>query len=211
MSKQNNSVTNDIEIRNLSITELRVDQDTDKNPVIKGYAAVFNKLSEDLGGFREQVAPGAFKNTIAKDDIRALFNHDSNYVLGRTTNGTLRLSEDEKGLAVEIDPPNAQWSRDLQESIRRGDISQMSFGFMAIKDEWKNEQGEMPIRTLVENWLRDVAPVTFPAYTQTSVKVRDYLTALSESELVDQGASEKGRVDSLVIDKRILNITEKLI
>ena len=177
-----NSLNSDIELRNFTITELRVDQGENKKPAIKGYAAVFNKLSEDLGGFREQVAPGAFKNTIAKDDIRALFNHDPNYVLGRTKNGTLKLTEDDKGLAIEIEPPDTQWARDLQESIRRGDISQMSFGFIALKDEWKEEKGKTPVRTLIENWLRDVSPVTFPAYPQTSVKVRDYLSALSESE-----------------------------
>jgi uncharacterized protein len=202
---------NELELRTFDVTELRVDQNTDKKPVIKGYAAVFNRLSEDLGGFREQVAPGAFKKTIATDDIRALFNHDSNYVLGRTKSGTLRLIEDDKGLAIEIDPPDTQWSRDLQESIRRGDITQMSFGFRAIKDEWKNEQGQTPVRTLVENWLRDVSPVTFPAYPQTSVKVRDYLNALAESkeELDGQDALNKRHVDRLG-RMRKLEIAERI-
>lgn len=201
----------DLELRTFDITELRVDQNENQKPIIKGYAAVFNVLSEDLGGFQEQVAPGAFKNTIAKDDIRALFNHDPNYVLGRTKNRTLRLAEDEKGLAIEIDPPDTQWSRDLQESIKRGDITQMSFGFRAIKDEWKQEDKKMPIRTLIENWLRDVSPVTFPAYPQTSVKVRDYLNALSKSgeELDGQGAPEEGHIGRLE-RKRKLDIAERI-
>ncbi len=200
----------DIELRTFDITELRVDQGENQKPIIKGYAAVFNVLSEDLGGFREQVAPGAFKDTIARDDIRALFNHDPNYVLGRTKNRTLRLVEDEKGLAIEIDPPDTQWSRDLQESIKRGDITQMSFGFRAVRDEWKQEEKKTPIRTLIENWLRDVSPVTFPAYPQTSVKVRDYLNALStsEKELDGQDAPEKGSVDRLG-RRRKLDIAER--
>jgi uncharacterized protein len=200
----------DIELRTFDITELRVDQGENQKPVIKGYAAVFNVLSEDLGGFRERVAPGAFKDTIAHDDIRALFNHDPNYVLGRTKNRTLRLVEDERGLAIEIDPPDTQWSRDLQESIKRGDITQMSFGFKAIKDEWSQADKKMPIRTLIENWLRDVSPVTFPAYPQTSVKVRDYLNALSKPEEKPdgQGAPEEGYVGRLAIRRRIQDKAE---
>jgi HK97 family phage prohead protease len=201
----------DIELRTFDVIELRIDQGENQKPVIKGYAAVFNQLSEDLGGFREQVAPGAFKDTIARDDIRALFNHDPNYVLGRTKNRTLRLIEDEKGLAIEIDPPDTQWSRDLQESIRRGDITQMSFGFRAVKDEWSQADKKMPIRTLIENWLRDVSPVTFPAYPQTSVKVRDYLNALStsEKELDGQDAPEEGHTGRLE-RKRKLDIAERI-
>jgi len=208
---QLNSIPDDIEVRTFMVSELRIDQGENKKPIIKGYASVFNQLSEDLGGFREQVAPGAFTNTIANDDIRALFNHDPNYVLGRTKNGTLRLTEDEKGLAIEIDPPNTQWSRDLQESIGRGDISQMSFGFRAIREKWKQEEKKMPIRTLIENWLRDVSPVTFPAYPQTSVKVRDYLNALSKSEkeLDGQSAPKEGYAGRLE-RKRKLDIAERI-
>lgn len=181
-AEDKDSMNSEIEVRNFDIIEMRVEKGEDDKPSIKGYAAVFNKLSEDLGGFREQIAPGAFKNTIGKDDIRALWNHDPNYVLGRNKSGTLKLEEDDRGLLIKIDPPDAQWARDLMKSIERGDITQMSFGFRAIKDEWKNESGKMPIRTLLENWLRDISPVTFPAYPQTSVKVRDYLNALDEAE-----------------------------
>jgi HK97 family phage prohead protease len=199
------SIQEDIELRTFDITELRIEEDEKQKPIIRGYASVFNQLSEDIGGFREKVAPGAFKKTIAKDDIRALFNHDPNYVLGRTKNKTLRLAEDEKGLAIEIDPPDTQWARDLMESIRREDITQMSFGFRALKDKWEQIADQLPIRTLIENWLRDISPVTFPAYPQTSVKVRDYLKALSESEsepLDGHSASEEGQDGRLEIEKR---------
>jgi len=146
----------------------------DKKKKIVGYAARFDKLSEDLGGFRERVKPGAFTKTIKEADIRALFNHDPNYVLGRNKAGTLVLEEDEKGLKISIDPPDTQWARDLLLSIERGDINQMSFGFRTIKDTWIQQENKETIRELNELKLYDVSPVTYPAYTQTSVAVRKY-------------------------------------
>ena len=148
--------------------ELRVSDDKKK---IRGYAAVFNQWSEDLGGFREKIRPGAFSKTIKEADVRALFNHDPNYVLGRNKAGTLRLMEDDKGLEIEVDPPETQWARDLLISIDRGDINQMSFGFSTVKDEWGGDKGEAT-RELVEVKLFDVSPVTYPAYPQTVVGVR---------------------------------------
>jgi len=142
-----------------------------EQPKIVGYAAVFNQLSEDLGGFREKIAPGAFRKTIQEADIRALWNHDSNYVLGRNKSGTLKLEEDNHGLRIEITPPNTTWARDLITSIKRGDVDQMSFGFRAIKDRWEVDDGQN-IRTLLEVSLFDVSPVTYPAYSQTAVSTR---------------------------------------
>ena len=168
----------EIERRNVPLSEFRLTED--KQPKIIGHAAMFDQLSEPLFDFREKIAPGAFAKSIKKDDIRALFNHDANYPLGRNKAGTLKLKEDDQGLAIEIDPPQTQWARDLQESIRRGDISQMSFGFTVVKDEWEHNKGKESIRTLKEVKLYDVSPVTFPAYQQTSVKVRDYINALKE-------------------------------
>lgn len=189
----------DIELRSVDQAELRVEEREDKQPVIKGYAIVYNKLSEDLGGFREQVAPGACTRAIKEDDIRAAFNHDSNYILGRNKAGTLKLSEDDKGVMFEINPlPDTQWCRDLQVSINRGDINQCSFKFSVIKDAWEDKK--MPVRTLQDVRLFDVSIVTYPAYPQTSVKVRDYINALSNPD--DQDALERGRIDSLEIYKQ---------
>jgi len=158
------------------MAEMRVEGDEDERPKIVGHAAVFNELSEPLWGFRERILPGAFKEAIKQDDVRALWNHDPNYVLGRNKAGTLRLAEDDRGLAVEIDPPDTQWARDLLVSIRRGDVNQMSFAFTVVDEEFSKENGEN-IRILKKVRLHDVSVVTFPAYPQTDVQVRSILQA----------------------------------
>ena len=108
--------------------EIREDNETrDGFTVLSGHAALFNTMSEDLGGFIEVIRPGAFAKTIAESDVRAHWNHERKYVLGRTKPGTLRLREDEIGLAFEIDLPDTRWAQDLAISIKRGDIDQMSF------------------------------------------------------------------------------------
>lgn len=161
------------ERRSFALVELRVERDDDDEAVkITGHAAVFNKLSEDLGGFREKIAPGAFKDALDAD-VRALWNHDRSVVLGRTKSGTLRLKEDKVGLQVEIDPPDTQAARDLITLMERGDVDQMSFGFRTVDDVWEKVDGEN-IRTLKKVELIDVSPVTFPAYPQTDVAVRGF-------------------------------------
>ena len=154
--------------------ELRVERREDGPPKIRGHAAVFNSLSEDLGGFREQIAPGAFADAVKTDDVRALWNHNPDFVLGRNRSKTLRLSEDTKGLSIEIDPPDTQFARDLLVSIERGDVSQMSFAFSvrANGQNWGKDDDGKVVRTLTNVRLYDVSPVTFPAYTQTDVAVR---------------------------------------
>ena len=164
---------NELERRALEAVELRAESpgNDDEMPALVGHAAVFDRLSEDLGGFRERVAPGAFAVTLAEDDIRALINHRDEYVLGRNRAGTLRLAEDDEGLSVRIEPPETSYARDLVASIERGDISGMSIGFRTITDEWRLEDGE-PVRTLKAVRLYDVSPVTFPAYAATDVALR---------------------------------------
>ncbi|QPM89374.1 HK97 family phage prohead protease [Pseudooceanicola algae] len=150
--------------------ELRADDGDDAPQVLVGYAAMFNELSEDLGGFREQIAPGAFAKSLG-GDVRALFNHDPNLVLGRTKSKTLSISEDQRGLRVEITLPNTSAARDLLENMRVGNVDQMSFGFRTIADEWNEVDGKL-VRTLLEVRLLDVSPVTFPAYPQTEIAKR---------------------------------------
>ena len=136
---------------------------------ISGYAAVWNQPSEDLGGFVEYVMPGAFTDSIQNDDVRALFNHDNNKVLGRSKNGTLKMVEDSLGLHFEVVPPEVSWVKDLAESMRRGDINQCSFGFKTLRDSWSRDHA---IRHLEKAKLSDVSVVTQPAYPQTSATVQ---------------------------------------
>ena len=137
-----------------------------------GYAARFNTLSQNLGGFVESVEPTAFNQTIKEADIRALFNHDVNQVLGRLASDTLRLTVDEIGLRYEIDMPDTALGRDLTVLMARGDINGSSFGFRVIDDAWGETTDGFPQRSLKQVALRDVGPVTFPAYTSSDVALR---------------------------------------
>lgn len=155
-------------------------------PQIVGYAAVFNQWSNDLGGFVERILPGAFMETIEADDIRALWNHDPNMVLGRTKNGTLALAEDDHGLAFVIEPPATQWAADALTTIRRGDVDQMSFGF-AVRpngDSWATVDG-LARRELLNVRLMDISPVTFPAYPQTSAEARSIVEKMATGPAED--------------------------
>lgn len=166
----------DIERRAFAIEGLRIERRADgAAPMLAGHAAVFNQLSENLGGFREQIAPGAFADAIATDDVRALFNHDPNFVLGRSVSKTLRMAEDARGLAIEIDLPDSATVRDMVViPIERGDISGMSFAFRVRPngEQWAEDEDGNTVRTLTSLKLFDVSPVVFPAYPQTDVAVR---------------------------------------
>jgi len=164
------------ETRSFALDEVRVEPGADGiGQRIIGHAAVFDLLSEDLGGFREKISPGAFAEVISTDDVRALFNHDDNMLLGRNKANTLSLAEDEKGLRSVIDLPDTQLARDLAVLMARGDVNQMSFAFEISKDgqDWE-KTGDGPwIRTIKKiKRLWDVSVVTFPAYPQTDAAVR---------------------------------------
>lgn len=146
-----------------------------KLPMIRGHAAVFGVMSEVMWGFREVIAPGAFKEAIEQDDVRCLFNHNPDHILGRNRAKpvpTLRLSEDATGLMIECDPPDTQRARDLIVSIERGDVSQQSFAFRVIDQKWETVD-EVDIRTIIKAKLYDVSPVTYPAYPETDVSARE--------------------------------------
>jgi uncharacterized protein len=174
----------------------------DGNKVLTGYAARFNQRSEPLGGFVEEIAPGAFANVLAQD-VRALFNHDPSKVLGRTTNGTLRLAEDQYGLRYDIDLPDTPTGAEVYELVRRGDVSQSSFTFdvdVADKTAYTWQRGaatELPLRIVRKvRKLYDIAPVTMPAYPQTSVQARD-LASLGMPEEDDAPTRDD---DTVVLD-----------
>jgi hypothetical protein len=177
-------------------------------PKIVGHCAVFNSLSEDLGGWREQIAPGAFSGAIAEpDDVRALFNHDEDYVLGRNLSGTLKLSEDGTGLFMEVDPPDATWARDLIVSIQRGDISGQSFSFRCENDTWEKMPDGTILRTLLEVELFDVGPVTYPAYRAATVGVRSLSDYAGAAALLKGDTAEADLTDLLTRRTRLREIS----
>lgn len=146
----------------------------DNKVVVEGYAYKFRRLSQNLGGFREQIIEGAGAEALGTDDIRALVNHDPNLILARNTAGTLRLSEDSTGLLYEIDADLRQsYARDLMVALERGDVTQSSFVFRVTQDgeSWSLDDDEFPLRSITKMSLFDVSPVTYPAYTDTEVKV----------------------------------------
>jgi HK97 family phage prohead protease len=145
---------------------------------IVGHAAVFDQLSEDLGGFREMVKPLSFLAALAISDCRSLWNHNPDFVLGRQSSGTLLVSEDDRGLAMDCTPPDTQLIRDMVLTpMRRGDVNQASFGFWVDKDEWSTMPDGSLLRTILAfRELFDVSPVTFPAYPQTRLEARAVLT-----------------------------------
>lgn len=156
--------------RRAAPTEIALREADGQAPHIVGHAAVFNEMSEDLFGFRERIAPGAFTKALG-NDVRALVNHDPNRVLGRTKSRTLTLQEDQKGLLVDILPPDTEEVRSLLISMRRGDVSGMSFAFATRRDNWEMIDGQV-VRTLIDVDLIDVSVVTFPAYPQAEAALR---------------------------------------
>lgn len=166
-----------IETRVCPDCELRIAGDDDV-PRITGYAAVFDKWSPDYGGFREIVRPGAFKDTLAssKSDVRGLFNHDPNLVLGRQKADTMTLEEDAKGLRFDIPAGDTTAALDVVKMIRRKDVTGASFSFTVRKkgDLWEYDDtgGGMVERELLAVDLYDVGPVTFPFYPTTKVAAR---------------------------------------
>jgi len=197
------------------ITEVRK---TDGEPTkIGGYAAVFNKLSDDLGGFREKIDPGFFSDVLG-DDVRALFNHDDNMVLGRTKNDTLTLEEDGKGLKVEITPPDTTYARDLLTLIDRGDVNQMSFQWVTAIDEWDETDLKKVIRTLKKaKSLWDVSPVTFPAYPQTKAGLRsakqmyiEHIEELLEHNSMKKEKDSKDQGYIAVLERKLILLEKEI-
>lgn len=155
--------------------EARVDGKGTKS--IGGYASVFNRQSKNLGGFVESVDPAAFNKSMGDGwpDVLARYNHDDLMLLGTTAGSTLRLTVDGTGLDYRVTPPTAM--AQVVEWVERGDVQRSSFAFRTIEDEWSvNDQG-FPQRTLLSVQLVDVAPVTTPAYTDTTAALRSLAAA----------------------------------
>ena len=147
--------------------------------IVSGYAATFGTETNIAGMFREVVAPGAFRSAIGRDDVVFVLNH-SGLPLARTSSGTLHLTEDSRGLKIDtsLDPEDPDVQA-LVPKVRRGDLSAMSFKFIATRQEW-DESGDIPLRTLYEVELLDVSIVNRPAYPGTEVGLRSLAEFRSE-------------------------------
>ena len=190
--------------------ELKADDETGEQKIV-GYGAVFESRSENLGGFTEVIEKGAF-DEVLKNDVRALFNHDPNFVLGRSMAGTLRLSVDDVGLRYEIDAPQTQTVRDLVlEPMARGDITGSSFGFSVEEDSWSESEDGAITRSIQKiGRLVDVSPVTYPAYPETDVALRS-LNKYQESSVENKAeGKEDGCEECRAKDARIARLSESL-
>jgi len=164
--------TDGVERRIAGSVEVREDGEKQPSKLV-GYAALFDKPTELFPGLTERVAPGAFTRTLEEGaDVRALVDHDPSKIIGRTKSGTLALQENRKGLKVAIDAADTQAGRDILESVARGDVDQMSFGFRVVKESWEDLKDGSSVRTLEDVDLFDVSAVTFPAYPDTKIAAR---------------------------------------
>tara|TARA_R110002020_G_scaffold460224_1_gene678632 strand:+ start:454 stop:1071 length:618 start_codon:yes stop_codon:yes gene_type:complete len=195
--KYNNSME-----KRLFNIETRMEEGETMNVV--GHASVYNTMSEDLGGFREIIAPGAFDDVL-ENDVRALINHDGNLILARTTSGTLKLSTDEKGLKYEFDMPETSYGKDLAISMKRGDVTQSSFAFTVENDNWETKDG-MDVRTITKvKRLFDVSPVTYPAYPDA-----DDLVIAKRSLSVYKEKQERLKEEKDLVKRSLLNLNIEL-
>ena len=178
--------------RVLEGSSISVRQEGSDPETLYGYAAKWDEETVIMGWYREVIRRGAFKQSVAEDDVRALNQHDSRQVVARTGNGSLSLREDGVGLAFEMQPnPDATAGRDLLALVGRGDVDKMSFGFNPRADGEKRVEGEpddkLPLYELLDVRLWEISPVTWPAYDGTSVSMR--ALALADSDRIARGRS----------------------
>lgn len=190
------------------VEPIELEERSAASPLIKGISPPFNSKSEDLGGFREVFAPTAFDKVVGRHrndprggvDVVALFDH-AGQPIGRTTNGTLKLSVVDRGLAYSIDPPDTTLGRDILTLVRRQDLFGASFAFTVAEggESWTKEADGTMTRTVSEvAGLYDVSVVTRPAYPQSSAALRslqawrdEQLTAHEVEQLVEKQADEE--------------------
>lgn len=170
-------------------------REAEGGPIIEGYFAVFNSDYEIWPGAIEQVAPGAFTSALG-GDIRALADHDTRIVLGRTTAGTLELREDDRGLygSIKINPED-QEAMNLYHRVQRGDVTQCSFGFDIKDEEYQHRPDGSDLWIIRDVVLYEVSVVTFPAYAETSVQARkDDINTIRSRQLAARKSALKERI-----------------
>jgi HK97 family phage prohead protease len=193
------SKVKEIERRTFTVQDVEARQADDGTMRLRGYAAVFNDASVPLP-FKETIAPGAFRKTLSETpDVRLLINHEG-LPLARTKNGTLTLTEDDRGLFMDAVIADTTEGRDLYKLVERGDVDQMSFAFRVIRQKWNEDRS---VRTLTEVSLADgdVSVVTYPAYPTTTVEAREALRTAIEA--IKEGRALDG--ESMIVVQAVLD------
>lgn len=179
---------------------------------IKGYAAVYESETMIYDGCMEKISKGAADDCL-NDDVRCLFNHNPNYILGRSTAGTLKFGSDDTGIWYENELDLSIDSHSsLYKSMKRGDITQSSFAFVVKEQTWtdtKNDDGSYTyLRTITKfEMIYDVSPVTYPAYADTTVAARSVNSLIEEAKKAQQDNDEQRKADDMAI---VRNIQRKL-
>lgn len=177
--------------------EITRDNDSPEELVIEGYFALYEQETELFEGSYEIITKGAFDNSLTKD-VRALWNHNTQYVLGRSTSGSMELKADDKGLYASIKLPKTQYAKDLYELVQRGDVDQCSFGFNIIGEDLEELASGGYRWRLNEIDLHEISVVTFPAYENTSVQARaKQVEQLQERKLQEKRNSLLKRLERL--------------
>lgn len=179
----------------------------DGTGTIGGYALKWMRYSQNLGGFVEQVGRSAVSKSLADGvDVMARYNHDDNALLGRTSSGTLVLREDDEGLEYEVRLPDTQPARDLYALAARGDVSQSSFAFYTVDEEWSLTEQGFPLRTLLAIRMVDVAPVNTPAYLDTSSALRSLAHVINADPEDIPALAERGEVAARLATPTVIDL-----
>lgn len=190
------------ETRELLTNKIEIREDDDGNRTLSGYAVKWEMKSSVLGmffKFREQVKKGAFLESLNNDDQRFLWSHDMSKVLGRTKNDTLKLNEDDTGLRFELELPNTTLGNDTYESIKRGDVDGVSFGFRVEDDVVEEPDDDIPLRTIKQAKLLEVSAVAFPAYPDSAVSARGFDRMKQyEDELKEYRDEQAAKIKTLI-------------
>jgi HK97 family phage prohead protease len=202
----------EIEIRDFDLVECRMEERGEKRALV-GKPIVYNSESQLFGDWREVILPGAFDASIddTSTDVYALNQHNTDQPLARRAKGTLRINKADDGIMVEFDLGSQTYAADLEKNVEDGNVEKMSFGFRVTKDNWSEPTEERPyyVREVIEAKLIEVSPVTFPAYTDTSLAKRSFEQFRKQSESnqpVTPPASDnkiRARAKNLVMRKKI--------
>ncbi len=197
----------DLEYRNMPQSMVGINVSSSKTGErIEGYAAVFDSLSVDMGGWYEVIRKGTFAKSLKTNAVKAYLNHNDCLLLGSTTTGSLQLREDNKGLRFSLTLPRTSYAKDMVQLLRANEITGCSFGFRNVTgtDVYRQENGQN-IRELNEVFLYEISPVTgFPAYPGTSLKIRYWDKKRQEME------NKIASAEKYLAADKVIDIEDKL-